>query len=520
MSYSMKVAICLMIKNENRYIREWLEYHKKIGFDNVILYDNNHTNGENVYDVIRDDINSGYAIYENVKDKDRHLIYCYNECIQKYHNIFEWILFIDCDEFLELKGFNSIQKYLSQKKFINCEQILINTEEYDDNGMVHDDGRCVCERFNNKKEKKFISGLFHTKTLLNVGKYNANFTFKGTKHYIELYNTTYNVNGEKIFPSSLLFNKDDDCIIRHYRTKTIEEYLYRHKEDCIDETNMQLIAKKLEKFFIINDNTDNLAEKINIIKKQYPWYNYYGDKCSPIDIVVIDDGNPLLPYTVYSIKNNMPWHNSIFVVSENKIDIDGIILVKTETIVHSGFEKTDIGLYLHNIKELSERFIYVYSGTIFNYICFEDEFFNGNKVCMQPYNFKLIPNTERKTCYENNRLFINRKDVTCDKTFRVSKGNFGYMFSKTCCPMLKSDNKSCFDYFKSEINKKNKINHLIYPTWSRLMCHSFDYIHTNVSISECDDKLLEIEDPIYKIINIPTNCVDNELINKLKERYE
>jgi hypothetical protein len=50
------------------------------------------------------------------------------------------------------------------------------------------------------------------------------------------------------------------------------------------------------------------------------------------------------------------------------------------------------------------------------------------------------------------------------------------------------------------------------------MYNNFDYIHTNVSLDECDDMLLEIEDPIYKIINIPNN--NNEVLKILNERYD
>ena len=42
----MKTALCAIAKNENLYIREWVEYYMKLGFSNIILYDNNNINGE------------------------------------------------------------------------------------------------------------------------------------------------------------------------------------------------------------------------------------------------------------------------------------------------------------------------------------------------------------------------------------------------------------------------------------------------------------------------------------------
>ena len=42
----MKIANCLLVKNENNYIKEHIYYYKSIGYDNVILYDNNDIDGE------------------------------------------------------------------------------------------------------------------------------------------------------------------------------------------------------------------------------------------------------------------------------------------------------------------------------------------------------------------------------------------------------------------------------------------------------------------------------------------
>jgi hypothetical protein len=40
-----------------------------------------------------------------------------------------------------------------------------------------------------------------------------------------------------------------------------------------------------------------------------------------------------------------------------------------------------------------------------------------------------------------------------------------------------------------------------------------------MSIDECEDKLLEVEDPIYKIINIPIKYINKNIIEILNKRY-
>jgi hypothetical protein len=43
-------------------------------------------------------------------------------------------------------------------------------------------------------------------------------------------------------------------------------------------------------------------------------------------------------------------------------------------------------------------------------------------------------------------------------------------------------------------------------------------MHTNIGVDECKDILLEIVDPIYKIINISTDVIDNKILKQLDER--
>ena len=51
---NIKICLCAIVKNENRYLREFIEYYKKLGYNKIILYDNNEKNGENLKEVIKD----------------------------------------------------------------------------------------------------------------------------------------------------------------------------------------------------------------------------------------------------------------------------------------------------------------------------------------------------------------------------------------------------------------------------------------------------------------------------------
>ena len=47
-----KICLCTVAKEENIYIREFIEYYKNYGIDKIFIYDNNDKNGEKFEDVI------------------------------------------------------------------------------------------------------------------------------------------------------------------------------------------------------------------------------------------------------------------------------------------------------------------------------------------------------------------------------------------------------------------------------------------------------------------------------------
>ena len=48
----MKIALCCIVKNENDYLDEYVNYYHDLGFDKIFIYDNNDINGENPVDII------------------------------------------------------------------------------------------------------------------------------------------------------------------------------------------------------------------------------------------------------------------------------------------------------------------------------------------------------------------------------------------------------------------------------------------------------------------------------------
>ena len=62
-------AICLFAKQENRYIKEFINYYKKLKINKIFLYDNNDLNGEYFEDILSKYINNNFVEIVNYRGK-------------------------------------------------------------------------------------------------------------------------------------------------------------------------------------------------------------------------------------------------------------------------------------------------------------------------------------------------------------------------------------------------------------------------------------------------------------------
>lgn len=244
-----KIANCVPIKNENKYLREFVEFYKNIGYNNIILYDNNDINGEYPQEVINDYIDNGFVIYNNVRGEKKCQLRVNSECLEKYNNHFEWISFFDCDEFLV--GVDNVREILGITP-TNSQQIYINWEIYGNNGLniVENNNYNVIERF------------YHPE---NISTYNK---FKGIGKPI-IRTTTKLEWEEKLCPhiirDIITTDADGDYIksikkqelkskikIAHFYTKTLEEYKERCKDDIVYDVDEKYFKLRMKRYEEIN----------------------------------------------------------------------------------------------------------------------------------------------------------------------------------------------------------------------------------------------------------------------------
>ena len=272
----MSIAICTIGRFENLYIREFVEYYKNLGIAKIFINDNNYDGEEYFQDVINDYIISGFVDIIDYRNKKVCQLESYQNCYDTYKYDYDWIIFIDCDEFLYIRDFNNINDYLSQEKFSQYNMIHINVIAYGDNDLVSYDNRPLQERFIkpiypiNFAYKDFPYPVNdHVSSIIRGGLENV--TWNSTPHTPTNNILCCDENGNLCPNASLkhVGNLDEkEAFFKHYTTKTIEEFLYiKSKRGYPDQEVKQLsLSEYINNFFKFNTIT---PEKIKYLQDIY-----------------------------------------------------------------------------------------------------------------------------------------------------------------------------------------------------------------------------------------------------------
>lgn len=92
-----QLSICAIFKNEERYLREWIEYHRMIGIDHFYLYNNDSTDFYKM--ALADYVNNGIVSLFDISGEKQQMP-AYNHALSIAKEESDWLAIIDLDEFI------------------------------------------------------------------------------------------------------------------------------------------------------------------------------------------------------------------------------------------------------------------------------------------------------------------------------------------------------------------------------------------------------------------------------------
>lgn len=222
-----KVLVCAFCKMENRYIMEWIEYYKQLGADHIIIYDNNEKNGERFEEVIPESLLNSYVTIVDYRGKQQTAcqaqVEAYTDCYRNRCQGYDWVTFLDIDEFFVDKRGRNLKEFLSDPLYSFANVIRINWKCYTDNNLEYYDNRPVRERFT-EVMPNCIKNV-HYKSFFRTGIDGLMFP---NVHYSSFVPFIYSADGDLIpYTSDTKLKRvsHNTAWVAHYCTKSMEEFI-------------------------------------------------------------------------------------------------------------------------------------------------------------------------------------------------------------------------------------------------------------------------------------------------------
>lgn len=240
MPASINTAICLLIKDENDYVNEWLDWHTKLGFEHFYIYDNGSQTP------VSETVENMYKPYCTFIDFSGQYVNtqldCYRDAMENYSQDVKWFAFIDTDEFIRTVDGSNINDFLSD--YEDYDGLYIRWVTYNANGLWKKDSRPQRERFTTVADR--IQSKPIGKSIIRPER----IPFEGV-HFPDGRIGQYKVvDSNKNFMKTSFqdFSNNDKIVIDHYFTRSYEEWLEKAQRGSCDPR----CDRKYDEFFIFN----------------------------------------------------------------------------------------------------------------------------------------------------------------------------------------------------------------------------------------------------------------------------
>lgn len=197
-------------------------------------------------------------------------------------------------------------------------------------------------------------------------------------------------------------------------------------------------------------------------------------------------GLTFIYYQLQLINKNMPWINKIFLILSNKEQVIHSLLPKNVVVVYHNefipnkylptFNSTTIEMFLWNIKDLSEHFIYANDDMLPVRPLKPSDFFRGQKIKINWRERDLMVNNDifGNQCYNNCVALAKELKIDLQKNYII-------LPIHSFTPMIKSHCVCAFELIKNYIlphirafRTEYQYNQYIYPLYERFKYGTLD----------------------------------------------
>jgi len=262
----MKVALCLIARLENKYLREYVEYYKNLGFDKIFIYDNNRPGEERIIDEVNDFVDGGFIeVIEWTDCSLKSQILSYQDCWDNHKDEYDWIAFFDADEYLVLNSASNIKDFLSNKIYDGYNVITVTNKDYDDNDIIINGSNTRLDKYTRENRK---THWVFVKSIVRCENNEVRFDDYGHScHIPTIKDKKYicNVDGETNHLFGIAsFKHEKNAFLKHFPTGCIDDFV---KCKSVRKHINMIDSVGLEYFNNYNELTQEKIDYYNKYKK-------------------------------------------------------------------------------------------------------------------------------------------------------------------------------------------------------------------------------------------------------------
>jgi len=259
MDFKYYCSICLIIRDENEYLEEWLNWHIGQGVEHFYIYD--HGSKEPVAEFVKNlakEIENKITLIDFSGTHENAQLEAYNDCLKQFATESYWIGFIDADEMVRVKNGKLLSEFL--KDYEDYAGVMAQWVLYDAGGQVKKTDKPLRERFINisPADKQYNLGKVFLQSLLTLRMVIHN------GYAIEYFNI---VDEQKAILADGIVEiptKDRDLIcVDHYFTKSYEEWIEKIKRGSCDPN----YNRRYLEFFRYNPDMIHCKEDFNFMQE-------------------------------------------------------------------------------------------------------------------------------------------------------------------------------------------------------------------------------------------------------------
>lgn len=249
-----RVALCLRFRDEARFLEEWLEYYLAAGVDHFFLYNN--FSIDNYQDVLRPYLDRGQATLIDWPRKPASPA-AEHDCITRTRGRFEWVGFIDADEFVVVRDGRSIQQFLGE--FGNVAAVALHWYYYGSSGHEQrPQDWVICAYTRRAAAPNHHVKVFVRPEEVTRNRNSHNFYYRRARGAVR-------EDGRRVFGSMSRPPCVEQAWINHYYCKSLEDYLEKSaRSSSLDQSGIKDPSRVPEKARVAMAAANDVVDKCAI----------------------------------------------------------------------------------------------------------------------------------------------------------------------------------------------------------------------------------------------------------------